>query len=128
VDLIDSIDPAYLGNARFMIRSMATIRKLKDTTGQPLWQPGLLDKEPDRLLGYPITINRDMPAMAASARSILFGDFKAGYVIRDVTGIQQLRLEERYADFLQVGFLAFQRTGATVQNASAYKAYAHPAA
>ncbi len=83
---------------------------------------------PDRILGYPVLINQDMPAMAANAKSILFGDFKAAYVIRDVLGIQQLRLEERYADFLQVAFLAFLRTDGLVQDSNAVKAYQHPAA
>lgn len=128
VDLVESVDPAYRAQGRFMARSFAAVRKLKDTTGQPLWQPGMQAGEPDRLLNYPLIVNPDMPAMAASARSILFGDFRAGYVVRDVTDVQQLRLEERYADFLQVGFLAFQRAGGTVQNAAAYKAYQHPAA
>ncbi|KKM02260.1 hypothetical protein LCGC14_1786290, partial [marine sediment metagenome] len=47
--------------------------------------------------------------MAANAKSVLFGDFKK-YLIRDVKGITVLRLAERYAEFLQVAFLAFLRT------------------
>ncbi|MEO7836211.1 MAG: phage major capsid protein, partial [Acidimicrobiales bacterium] len=64
----------------------------------------------------------DMPAAAASVKSILFGDFRAAYIIRDVTGVQTLRLEERYADFLQVAFLLFQRSDGTLQQASALRA------
>jgi predicted phage gp36 major capsid-like protein len=44
-----------------------------------------------------------------------------------VLGIQAMRLEERYADYLQVGFLAFMRSDANVQDASAYKCYANSA-
>ncbi len=125
VDLIHSIDPAYrTSNASFMMRDagLATIRKLKDTTGQPLWQPGLTAGAPDSLLGYPVVTNPDMPAAAASVKSVLFGDFREAYVIRDVTAVQALRLEERFADFLQVAFLLFQRSGARPQNANAYRA------
>ncbi|MBL4702094.1 MAG: phage major capsid protein, partial [Phycisphaeraceae bacterium] len=53
-------------------------------------------------------VNNDVPVMAASAKSILFGDFSK-YLIRDVLGFQILRLEERYAEFLQIGFLGFPR-------------------
>ena len=49
-----------------------------------------------------------MASMAASAKSILFGDFK-NYRVRRVAGVQVMRLVERYADFNQVGFVAFQR-------------------
>lgn len=132
IDLIHSVNPAYRrsGRARFMLSdlSIGSVRKLKDSTNRPLWEPSLQIGAPDSLLGYAIEPNDDMPAMAANAKSILFGDFFAGYVIRDVLGIQMLRLEERYADFLQVGFLAFLRTDGTQQDASAYKAYRNAAA
>lgn len=125
VDLIHSIDPAYRRNAAgFMLRdaTLSTIRKLKDSQNRPLWEPSIQAGVPDTLLGYRVIVNQDMPAAAASVKSVLFGDFRAGYVIRDVLGIQLLRLEERYADFLQVGFLSFLRTDAEVQDSSAYKA------
>jgi len=61
-----------------------------------------------------------MAVPAASAKSLMFGDFRAGYVVRDVIGLQALRLDERFAEFLQVAFLAFQRSGGTVQDTSAY--------
>lgn len=125
IDLVHSVDPAYRNErAAFMLRDsvLGTLRKLKDTTNQYIWQPGLQAGQPDSLLGYPIIVNQDMPAPAANVKSVLFGDFRAGYVIRDVLGIQTLRLEERYADFLQVGFLAFLRTDGRAQNTAAYRA------
>lgn len=110
VDLIHSVDPAYRRQAQFMFHdsTLKAIKKLKDSQQRPLWQPGLTQGEPDTLLGYSYVINNDVPQMAASAKSILFGDFSY-YFIRDVLGIQLLRLEEKYADYLQVGFLAFSR-------------------
>jgi HK97 family phage major capsid protein len=130
IDLMFSLDEAYDANAEWMMRgaTLGAIRKLKDGQNRPLWEPSMQAGTPDTLLGKPIVRNPDMPAPAASAKSILYGDFEAGYVIRDVLGIQQLRLEERYADFLQVGFLAFARADGTQQDAAAYKAYQHPAA
>ncbi len=132
IDLIYSVDAAYRasGRAVFMAAdgSIGKFRKLKDTTGQYLWQPGMQQGEPDSILGYGVVANNDMPVMAASAKSVLFGDFFDGYVIRDVSDFQLLRLEERYADYLQVGFLGFQRGDGMPQDTAAYKAYQNPAA
>ncbi len=124
VDATDRLDPAYLGggNLRWMGSQAArtAIRKLKSTDGVPLWQPSLQEGTPDLFLGYGWILNNDVPVPAASAKSLAFGDFREGYVVRDVTGVQVMRLDERYADFLQVGFLGFQRAGGTVQNTAAY--------
>lgn len=112
-DLIDtehSVNPDYRTGARWMFHdnTLRDIKKLKDSQGRFLWIPGLAVREPDTILGYPYTINQHMPVMAASAKSILFGRLDK-YVIRDVLGVQVMRLQERYAEFLQVGFLAFMR-------------------
>jgi len=144
VDLIHSVDPAYRHvavnleanpngsfgpNAGFMMAdtSLKVIRKLKDSQGHPLWQPSLEVGMPSTLLGYPISINQDMPVMAASAKSIAFGDYHAAYVIRQVAGYQLLRLSERFADTLQVGFLAFGRFDGNVDDSNAVKLYQNSA-
>jgi HK97 family phage major capsid protein len=131
IDLIDSIDPAYLegGNVRFMMSQTArkSIRKLKDTQNRPLWEPSLQVGVPDQFLGYPLALNNYMPVPAANAKSILFGDFREAYVIRDVWDIQLMQLRERYAEFLQTAYLAFARSDGTMQNASAVKAYQNSA-
>ena len=129
ITLIHSIDYAYRAragdSAKWMMKdsTLAAVRRLKDSQGHPLWQPTLQAGVPDNLLGYQVITNNDLPPMASATKSILFGDFRAGYVIRDVLGIQAIRLEERYADFLQVGFLAFMRSDGVVQDSNAYKAY-----
>ena len=125
VDLTDSLDPAYLstGNARFMMSQAArkVLRKLKDSQNRPLWEPSLQAGTPDTLMGYGLSLNNYMSAPAAGVKSIGFGDIREAYVIRDVSDFALLRLSERYADYLQVGFLGFQRSDGTLQNASAFK-------
>jgi HK97 family phage major capsid protein len=120
--LQESLDEAYQGNARWMF-NQATRRALKqlvDGSGRPLWQPGvsagLGNAEPDTVLGKPYVINNDMPVMAANARSILYGDFTR-YYVRVVRDMQMRRLDERYADNLQVGFFAFGRWGGNLVDA-----------
>jgi HK97 family phage major capsid protein len=112
VELEHSIDPAYRRGAGVAwMMSDSALKKSKlilDTQGRPLWAAGIAGGAPDTLLGYPLIINNDMAVMAAGAKSVLFGDLSK-YIIRDVLGITLLRLEERYADFHQVAFLAFAR-------------------
>lgn len=130
IDVIHSIDPAYRNaRSRWMMAdsSVKVARKLKDTTGQYLWQPGLTAGSPDTLIGYPVTINQDMPVMAANAKSIAFGDFNAAYVIRRVQGVGVKRFDERFADALQVGFLSFARYDGVVDDSSAAKLYQNSA-
>jgi HK97 family phage major capsid protein len=63
------------------------------------------------LLGYPITINQDVASMAASATSILFGDFSF-YTIRDAMAVEMFRFtDSAYTKLGQVGFLAWMRSG-----------------
>lgn len=133
IDLEHSVDPAYRANAIYMMAdsSLKVVKKLKDSSGRPLWMPGLTANMGDpvngpTLNGYPYVINQDVAAMAANAKSILFGDFSK-YVIRDVMAISLLRLEERYAEVGQVGFIAFSRHDGRAINAAALKYYANSA-
>lgn len=111
IDLEHALDPAYRRQgARWMFHdtTLRDIKKLTDNDGRLIWQAGLSSGEPDTLLRYPYTINQHMEQMASGARSIAFGNFKK-YYIRIVRELTMLRLVERYADYLQVGFLAFNR-------------------
>lgn len=126
VDLIHSVDPAYrvASGVRFMMHdsTLRNIRKMKDTEGRPVFLPGydgLAGAMADTLLGYQITINQDMAAMAANAKSILFGDFSR-YTIRDVMGMTLFRFEDSaYIKLGQIGFLAWMRSGGTLTDGGA---------
>lgn len=110
LDLYHSLKRVYRSRARFLMRDATAlaIRKLKDTTNQYLWQPGLQAGQPDTLLGRPVTTSGDVPAMAASAKSIAFGDFSY-YWIADRQQIAMQRLNELYSATGQVGFRMFTR-------------------
>lgn len=129
IDLEHSIDPAYRAGAAWMMNdgTFKAIKKLKDSQGRPLFLPGFTVGASDTILGYPVVINQDMPAMAANAKSIAFGNFQ-NYVIRDVMGLRITRLNERFAENGQVGFVAFQRTdGRLVSAAAPIKLYQNSA-
>lgn len=83
--------------------------------------------QPDTVLGYGYLVDQGIATMAANAKSIGFGNIKEAYVVRQVSGGQLLRLEERYADSLQVGYLGFLRLDAKPNDAAAFRAYANSA-
>jgi HK97 family phage major capsid protein len=129
VELEHSIDPAYRPNGRYIFHDLTlkALRLITDGDDRPLWLPVPTAGFPATINGFPYTVDNSMPQMAASAKSIVFGDIRAGYVIRRVRGVQTLRLAERYADYLQVGFLAFERHDGMIQDTSAIKAYVNAA-
>lgn len=110
IDLFYSLKSPYRKNAIWVLNdsTVREIRKLKDNNGQFLWQPGLREGETDTLLGKKIVTSAYAPEIAAGAKTVLFGDLSY-YWIGDRQGITFKRLNERYADLGQVGFLASKR-------------------
>lgn len=134
IDLIDSIDEGYGEDGkRFMFGQTVrrTVRKIKDTAGRPIWTPsydlGMSARTPDLLLGYPVQINNHMPAPAANAKSIAFGDLSQ-YQIRDAMDVTLFRFEDSaYLKKGQIGFLAWSRSGGNLLDTNAVKVYQHSA-
>lgn len=110
IDLEHSVDPAYRVNAKFMMHdtSLKVVKKIKDTTGVPIFIHDVTSAMKNTILGYPVQINQDVAVMAANAKSIAFGRLDK-YKVRIVRDVVMLRLTERYADSLQVGFIGFLR-------------------
>lgn len=88
-DVIAKLKPGYRRNGRWLVNDAATfaLRKLK-MNGVYAWEPNLQGAgQPDRFLGYPLQVDPNIPAPAASAGvTAIFGDFSAYYVrmVRDV--------------------------------------------
>lgn len=110
IDLFYSLEAPYRKNAIWVLNdsTVRAIRKLKDGNGQYLWQPALHEGTYDTLLGKRIYTSPYVPEITAGAKSIVFGDFSF-YWIGDRQGITFQRLNERFADYGQVGFLASKR-------------------
>lgn len=119
IDLTYKVDRSYRQspNCGFLVndKTMSMIRKLKDTTGQPVislsgnYNAG----EPDRLLGYPIYISNALEDVAVGKKCAIFGDLSK-YLIRDSLDIQLIRMDERFAEYGQVCFVALMRTDANL--------------
>ena len=110
IDLFYSLKAPYRKNAVWVLNdaTVKQIRKLKDYTGQYLWQPSLVAGTPDTILGRPVKTSAFMPTAAAGAKTIAFGDFKY-YWIADRQGRTFKKLSELYAANGQVGFMGTQR-------------------
>ena len=120
-ELVHSVDPAYRGQSScgWMMHDnvLLALRKLKDGNDQYLWQEGMSAGEPDRLLGHPITINQNMASSVATGEiTVLFGAM-AKFIIRDAGSVRLYKLEERYRDNDQTGFVAFKRSDSGVIDA-----------
>lgn len=110
MDLFYSLKSPYRKNAVFVMNdaTVKAIRKLKDGNGQYLWQPSISAGQPDTILNRPVKTSAYVPAIAAGAKTIAFGDF-GYYWIADRQGRSFQRLNELYAANGQVGFKATQR-------------------
>lgn len=110
LDLIYKLKRPYRANAAFITAdsTLAFIRKLKDGSGQYLWQPALTAGEPDRLMGYPVYTSAYVPAIAAGQPVMAFGDFSY-YNIGDRGTRSFAALHELYAGVGQVAFVAKER-------------------
>ena len=122
MDLYYSLKSPYRKKSVWVLNdsTIKAIRKLKDSNGQYLWQPSLTAGTPDTILGRPVKTSAYMPAIAAGAKTIAFGDFSY-YWIADRQGRSFKRLNELFAATGQVGFLASQRVDGKMVLAEAVK-------
>ncbi len=121
VDLVHSLKASHRQGASWLMNSstLAMVRKMKTVDGAFLWQPGLVDGQPDRLLGYPVIEAEDMPDALPDAFPIAFGNFKAGYLITERSATQILR--DPFTNKPFVHFYATKRVGGQVLDSSAIK-------
>jgi len=121
IDLIHTLKSGHRQGASWVMNSstLAEVRKLKTSDGAFLWQPGLVEGQPDRLLGYPVVEAEDMPDIAANAFPIAFGNFKAGYLIAERSATTILR--DPFTNKPFVHFYATKRVGGQVLDSAAIK-------
>lgn len=122
IDLFYALRSPYRKNAQFVMNdgTVKAIRKLKDSTGQYLWQPSITAGTPDTILNRPVKTSVFVPSIEAAAKIMAFGDF-GYYWIADRQGRSFQRLNELYAATGQVGFKATQRVDGKLILAEAIK-------
>lgn len=123
LDLKHSVNSAYRNGAKFMFNDsvLCALKKLVDSTGKGLWSSGNAALNiPATIDGDPYIINDDMASMTASAKSILYGDFSRYHIVQ-VNNFTVRRLDEKYIDYLQVGFLGYGGFGGNLVDTTSVK-------
>jgi HK97 family phage major capsid protein len=121
VDIIYALPQIYTPNAKFYLNrsSLKGIRKLKDGQGNYIWQPAFVADQPSTILGYSVVDMPDMPAVAAGATPLAFGDMRETYLIIDRVGFRLLR--DPYTNKPFIAFYCTKRVGGGVKNPDAMK-------
>ncbi|MFM8750808.1 phage major capsid protein [Rhabdaerophilum sp.] len=121
VDLAHALKAVYRQNGTFVMnrKTQGAIRKLKDTTGNFIWQPPSMAGARSTLLNFPVVEAEDMPDIAANSLSVAFGDFQRGYVVVDRIGIRTMR--DPFSTKPFVIFYTTKRVGGGVQDFDAIK-------
>lgn len=117
------IKTAYARNATFILNrtTLGSIRKLKDSTNQYLWMPGIAMGKPNTIDGDPYVEVPNMPSEAAGAFPVAYGDFKRAYTMADRIAMQMLRDPYTQATGGNIRFLFRRRTGGQVVLAEAIR-------
>lgn len=121
INLVYSLGADYRANGCFVMnsRTAGAVRKIKDGDGRFLWQDGLQQGEPSRLMGYPVLVAEDMPDVAAGACPVAFGDFRAGYTVAERPDLRILR--DPFSAKPHVLFYATKRVGGDITDYAAIK-------
>lgn len=131
MDLVHDLKSEYARTASFMLNrsTLGAIRKLKDTAGQYIFQTGFSGQSglPNTILGHPYVEAPDVADIGASAKSVIFGDFRRGYMIVDRVALSVLRDPYSQASSGNVRYIARRRVGGEVVLAEAMRVLAHPA-
>ncbi len=108
-NLFGAVDPAY---AKEFVMSRTTqiyMASLRNALGAPIFpldSTGMLTS----IYGLPIRVDLGMPGVAVNNRAVLCGNLQK-YILRRVNGVEIMRLDERYAESGQVGFIGWMRAG-----------------
>lgn len=91
LDLTAEVPWAMDSECKFIMnkKTEVGVRKLKDTTGQPLWNPSLIAGMPPTFAGYALVKAPSAPDVAANTFPVMFGALK-DYVIVDRKGVEMI--------------------------------------
>lgn len=119
--LIYTLKAAHRQGAAFMTNKalLGEIRKMKDSTNNYLWQPGLVAGQPSTIAGYPVYECEDVAAKAASSLSLVFANFKRAYTVVDRIGTRVIR--DPFSNKPYVGFYTTKRVGGMLVDSEAVK-------
>jgi len=123
ISLVHGIKSEYARNGVFVFNrtSLSSIRKLKDTAGQYVFQAGmsLQGGVTNTVLGHAYVEATDMPSEGSNTYPVAFGDFRRAYMIVDRVSMAVLRDPFTQATSGNVRYVARRRVGGQVVQAEA---------
>ena len=129
LDLLDTLKETYHANATFLMQRSTGVILRKAALASGGAYAGVFTRENniDHIHGYPIAYSSSMPTAARGNTPILFGDFRAGYVIglRGGNGVFAKIIDQNASDALQgiASVMSFQRVDGRVRNPEAIQSY-----
>lgn len=108
IELQSKVKQVYQANACWTMNpaTFVAIKKLKDLEGRYILQSDVTGEFPYRLLGKPVHISDNMPAIALGAKTVLYGDYTGLSVnFREDISVEVLR--EKYATQHAIGVVAW---------------------
>jgi len=149
VGVVFQLDPDYLPNASWVMSyaTLGILASITDTTGRPIFVPlgnssfqgndmtagsavdGAGFRPAGNLLGYPVYVDQASPAVANASIAkpgaaldafISFGDHRQAYVRRLIQGVTLLVDPYTTMSKRQIGYFAWARQDATIQNSKAH--------
>ena len=124
-EIFGAVDPGYADGGKFVMHRSTQIYLacLRNGLGAPIFPldaDGMLTK----IFGKDIVPDQSMPTVAANApaaaqKLVVFGDLKK-YILRLVGSLEVMRLEERYAEYNQIGFMGWWSGGGQLLDAGTH--------
>lgn len=120
-NLISKLKAGYRAGSNWVMNkdTLFKIAAFKDYQGRYVFTPTSAPGVADAVLGYPVVEAEDMPNMASGSLSVVFGNFKLGYLIVDRIGTRVIR--DPFSNKPYIGFYTTKRLGGTVTNSEALK-------
>lgn len=126
-DVTSTLKAQYQPNASWIMSRATGLAIRRAQMGQNLFAPiATVDADgTERILGRPVFFDVNAPALPTTTNAgvlpILFGDFKAGYIVgvRGGAGINVKVLDQPWASQGQLGILAYRRLDGRVRLAEA---------
>lgn len=128
LDLLAALPEAYAKRAALFMRRATRfyLRKIRDLsggagTGQFMWQPSIQVGGNPTYDGAEVVETPDLAAVAASAKPIIYGDLREGYLIVDRQGVVQIRDPLTAKPFIK--FYTTRRVGGQVVKPEAIRIF-----
>ena len=122
INLTYSVPGQFRNRSVFVMSTDAytKMRMIKTAYGKYMWQDDVAEGDPNKLLNYDVYVSKHLDSVEGGKKPVLFGDF-TNFVIGDRGKRMLKRLDEKYADQGQIGFIMSERVDGKLLRTDAVK-------